>query len=31
LMMQLALIVLTKRKETVAKDLNKCFYCSNES
>jgi hypothetical protein len=30
-MMQLILIVLTKRKETVAKDLDKHFYRSNES
>jgi hypothetical protein len=30
-MMQLILIVLTKRKETVAKDLDKRFYHSNES
>jgi hypothetical protein len=30
-MMQLILLVLTKRKEMVSKDLNKCFYCSNES
>jgi hypothetical protein len=30
-MMQLVLIVLTKGKETVAKDLYKCFYRSNES
>jgi hypothetical protein len=30
-MMQLILIVLTKRKETVAIDLDKCFYRSNES
>jgi hypothetical protein len=30
-MMQLALIVLTKRKETVVKDLDKRFYRSNES
>jgi hypothetical protein len=29
-MMQLVLIVLTKRKETVAKDLDKCFYHSIE-
>jgi hypothetical protein len=30
-MMQLVLIVLTKRKDTVAKDLDKHFYHSNES
>jgi hypothetical protein len=30
-MMQLVLIVLTKRKETVAKDLDNRFYRSNES
>jgi hypothetical protein len=30
-MMQLILIVLTKRKETVAKDLDNCFYRSNKS
>jgi hypothetical protein len=30
-MMQLVLIVLTKRKETVVKDLDKHFYRSNES
>jgi hypothetical protein len=30
-MMQLTLIVLTKRKETVAKDLDKRFYRSNEN
>jgi hypothetical protein len=30
-MMQLILFVLTKRKETMAKDLNKRFYRSNES
>jgi hypothetical protein len=30
-MVQLILIVLTKRKETVAKDLDKYFYRSNES
>jgi hypothetical protein len=30
-MMQLDLIILTKRKETVAKDLNKRLYRSNES
>jgi hypothetical protein len=30
-MMQLVLIVLTKRKETVGKDLDKRFYRSNES
>jgi hypothetical protein len=30
-MMQLILIVLTKRGETVAKDLYKRFYRSNES
>jgi hypothetical protein len=30
-MMQLILIILTKRKETVAKDLDKCFDHSNES
>jgi hypothetical protein len=30
-MMQLALIVLTERKETVVKDLDKRFYHSNES
>jgi hypothetical protein len=30
-MMQLILIILTKRKEMVAKDLDKCFYRSNES
>jgi hypothetical protein len=30
-MMQLTLIVITKKKEMVAKDLNKCFYHSNES
>jgi hypothetical protein len=30
-MMQLVLIVLTKRKETMAKDLDKRFYHSNES
>jgi hypothetical protein len=30
-MMQLVLIVLTKRKEAVAKDLDKYFYRSNES
>jgi hypothetical protein len=29
-MMQLALIILTKRKETVAKDLDKRFYHSYE-
>jgi hypothetical protein len=29
-MMQLVLIILTKRKEMVAKDLNKRFYHSNE-
>jgi hypothetical protein len=29
-MMQLVLIVLTKRKETVTKDLDKRFYRSNE-
>jgi hypothetical protein len=29
-MMQLVLIVLTKTKETVAKDLDKRFYRSNE-
>jgi hypothetical protein len=31
LMIQLVLIVLNKRKETVAKDLDKRFYRSNES
>jgi hypothetical protein len=30
-MMQLVLIILTKRKATVAKDLDKHFYRSNES
>jgi hypothetical protein len=30
-MMQLVLIVLTKREETVEKDFYKCFYRSNES
>jgi hypothetical protein len=30
-MMQLILIILTKRKGTVAKDLDKRFYRSNES
>jgi hypothetical protein len=30
-MMQLVLIILTKRKETVAKDLDKRLYHSNES
>jgi hypothetical protein len=30
-MMQLVLFILTKRKETVAKDLDKHFYRSNES
>jgi hypothetical protein len=30
-MMQLVLFVLTKRKETVAKDLDKHLYHSNES
>jgi hypothetical protein len=30
-MMQLILIVLTKREETVAKDLYKRFYRSNET
>jgi hypothetical protein len=30
-MMQLILIILTKRKEKVAKDLDKHFYRSNES
>jgi hypothetical protein len=30
-MIQLILIVLTKQKETVAKDLNKRLYRSNES
>jgi hypothetical protein len=30
-MMQLVLIILTKRKETVTKDLDKHFYRSNES
>jgi hypothetical protein len=30
-MMQLVLIILIKRKETVAKDLDKRFYHSNES
>jgi hypothetical protein len=30
-MMQLALIVLTKRKEMMAKDLDKYFYRSNKS
>jgi hypothetical protein len=30
-MMQLVLIVLTKRKEMVPKDLDKRFYRSNES
>jgi hypothetical protein len=30
-MMQLVLIILTKRKGTVAKDLYKRFYRSNES
>jgi hypothetical protein len=30
-MMQLALIALTKIKETVVKDLDKRFYRSNES
>jgi hypothetical protein len=29
--MQLILIILTKRKETVAKDLDKRFYHTNES
>jgi hypothetical protein len=29
--MQLALIILTKRKETVVKDIDKRFYRSNES
>jgi hypothetical protein len=29
--MQLALIVLTKRKEMMVKDLDKRFYHSNES
>jgi hypothetical protein len=29
--MQLVLIIRTKRKETVVKDLNKHFYRSNES
>jgi hypothetical protein len=31
LMMQLILIILTKRKATVVKDLDKCFYRSNEN
>jgi hypothetical protein len=30
-MMQLVLIILTRRKETVAKDLDKHFHRSNES
>jgi hypothetical protein len=30
-MMQLVLVVLTKREETVAKDLDKRFYRSSES
>jgi hypothetical protein len=30
-MMQLILFILTKRKEVVAKDLDKRFYRSNES
>jgi hypothetical protein len=30
-MMRLVLLVLTKRKEVMAKDLDKRFYCSNES
>jgi hypothetical protein len=30
-MMQLVLIVLTQREETMAKDLDKRFYRSNES
>jgi hypothetical protein len=30
-MMQLILIILTKRKETAPKDLDKRFYRSNES